>query len=479
MSILDQKKKVFGNIAALRTLTDGFPKLKLSSSFPSINNGGNPISFLTDLIKSLIGYEALVGTLNDILVYNLKEIEHDIKLVLKKELKTIVSCGVNPSIPSFLTSTGIIVPIDKIDFTDLFLVDPNTPSGKLLYNDLTLNLIDSSDMNTFLYQTIQNNGTTEHWGNTTIGTDILDLKFESVDITNTNPNNSLTIKVNPTFASTHNTLTELNNNFIDSISLFQSENIITNILDSIFGSISFSLQMSRKQLEKQAAVNNVIDCIINSDEDDVIDDSYFTFTNEELYVHEQSANMRKNGITKLQCCNKIIASVPVDLITQMNDDLAVVSSLEERKTIISNHLDTMATYTTKNAADPSDHMAIKLNFMQEFINNLSRVIVNTVISPKVVLIFMINHRIVYGSGNQPVDGVDFIKQNKALFKSIIKKIIAAIIKVLIAVVLKEIAVIVGQAALKTQIEKGKSDLAQLLTLTGVPQSVLRILKGLL
>ena len=69
------KKKIFGNIAALRTLNDGFPKLKLNSSFKSINNGGNSILFLTDLIKALIGYEALVSNVTDILTYSLADIE--------------------------------------------------------------------------------------------------------------------------------------------------------------------------------------------------------------------------------------------------------------------------------------------------------------------------------------------------------------------------------------------------------------------
>jgi len=32
MAIIDKKRKIFGNIAAARTLTEGLPKVKLSSS---------------------------------------------------------------------------------------------------------------------------------------------------------------------------------------------------------------------------------------------------------------------------------------------------------------------------------------------------------------------------------------------------------------------------------------------------------------
>jgi hypothetical protein len=163
MSIVDQKKKIFGNIAAAKTLTEGLPKLKTNSSFPSINNNGDTITFLCDLIKSLIGYEVLQQTISDTLVYSLKELEQEIKSALKLEIKSIVSCGVNPSLPDFIKSTGngINIKVNQLDFTDLMLIDPTSSVGKVLYNDLTTNLINSSDFNTFLYQTIQNDGTSE------------------------------------------------------------------------------------------------------------------------------------------------------------------------------------------------------------------------------------------------------------------------------------------------------------------------------
>jgi hypothetical protein len=86
MSLIDQKKKVFGNIAAARTLVDGMPKLNLNSSFSSINNNGDAVAFLCDLIKSLIGFEALQQSITDTLVYYSKPIEQEVKNLLKSEL---------------------------------------------------------------------------------------------------------------------------------------------------------------------------------------------------------------------------------------------------------------------------------------------------------------------------------------------------------------------------------------------------------
>lgn len=128
MAVINKKKKVFGKIAAAKTLSSGMPKLKLSSSMPSINNDGDAITFLTDLIKVLVGFQALVTTVVETLTNSLPKIERAIKKALKVELKSIVSCGVDPSLPTWIQSTGagIVIEVRKIDFLDMLRTDPNS-----------------------------------------------------------------------------------------------------------------------------------------------------------------------------------------------------------------------------------------------------------------------------------------------------------------------------------------------------------------
>jgi hypothetical protein len=49
-------------------------------------------------------------------------------------------------------------------------------------------------------------------------------------------------------------LTDLNNDFIDSLTLFNSKEIV-NRIDSIYGSISFTVNKSKKQLINEAKIN--------------------------------------------------------------------------------------------------------------------------------------------------------------------------------------------------------------------------------
>jgi hypothetical protein len=489
MSIQDKKSKIFGNIAAGRTLVDGKSSAlnkKKTKSLESFNNSkGKTVLFLTDLIGSLVGFMVLIDTIVDALTFYLSKIEREVKRGLKVELKSIVSCGVNPSIPAFLksTGTGIIIPVNKIDFFDLFKIEPTSDAGKLMYRDVTSPLSNTTDFNTFLYNVIQDDGVTHTW--THNGKNILDIRFDS-NGTGSNPNNSLTIKAN----SSYNTkkLTDLNNDFIDSLTLFNTEGIINRILDSIYGSISFKLNKSKKQLENEAKINTVINKIIDSDANDPINDDYFTFTNEETFEHEKEATLRQQGIKQLETTKTINASVPMEMLTDLNNQINVPSLNDnQRKEIIGSNLAKMADFTTINnvssiprvinnstlpnmsnlpSTSTPDNVTIKMNFVQEIFKNFTKTIVSSIISPKVIMIFLINLKIVYGVSVDYVDGVDFIKKNKNIFKSLIKGVSTIIIKLLMGLALKEIARLMAQIIIKKRVEKLKLRKDQILSLTG-------------
>lgn len=473
MSILDKKKKIFGNVAAAKTLVDGIPKLKLNSSFPSINNQGDSISFLTDLIISLIGYEELVKSIENTLTYSLENIEKDIKKILKDILKGVLACGINPTIPTFLKSTeeGIVIEVSKIDYLEIFKVNPNSPDGNLLYTDITTPLTDSSDFNTFLFGVIQGDGQTFNWKN------ILSITFNS-EGNGVRPNNTFTIKANSNYDSP-NKLTDLNNNFIDSLTLFNSTIVINQIIDIIFGSISVSVKKTTKQLETEAKINTIIDNLTKSDSETVVSDDYFSFSNEEISVIEEKASLRKKGILKLETETNINATMPVSFLNDFTNEMKVTGTLNEQKTVITSNLTKMAEQNTVNSTNTSDHVSIKINFIQEIIKNLIKAIVNIILSPKVVMIFLINYKIVNGNNASFSDPIDFMKKNKNLINSVIKQVTEEIVKLLMNIALKKISVLVAEQATLKLIEKGKNKQAQLLSLVGIPQEVIRQIKGLL
>ena len=79
-----------------------------------------------------------------------------------------------------------------------------------------------------------------------------------------------------------------------------SRSLPNQIIDLLFGSISIKTNKTKRQLEKEAEINDVIDRLANSDINDEINDDYFTFTNQEITRQQEIANNRRNGIIKVK-----------------------------------------------------------------------------------------------------------------------------------------------------------------------------------
>jgi hypothetical protein len=472
MSIKDKKQKAFGEIAAAKTLVSGLPKLKNTNSFPSVNNGNDTILFLTDLIKSLVGQTEFVKIIIETLTNYFDKIENGLKQTIKTIINGMIACELNPSIPAFLKPSGggIVITVDKIDFFDQLKTDPNSPEGKLLYNDITTPLTDSSDFNTFLYGVIQDAGITYTWQN------ILDIRFEQ-NGTGTNPNNSLIIKVNPLFEN--KSIVLLNNSYVDSLKVIDAKNIVNKIIDILFGTITFQLNKTKKQLETEAQINDIIDRLANADLNDEINDDYFTFTNSEIAKQQEIADNRSNGVTKYKTSVNFDVSMPITYLDSFTNDFNQTSTLVEKRTTLEKSINDMSDNLAAQTPNDQDKQTIKINFVIDMIKNLIKSIANTLLTPKIIIIFLINFKILYGLSAEFLDAKDFIKKNRSLFTSVFKDIKQIIVKIMLSYAMKEITKLAGDAAIVKLIEKTQNRKQQLLSLVGVPQEALRKIKGLI
>lgn len=474
MALIDQKSKVFGKVAAARTLAEGLPKLVTNPSFPSINNDGNSVNFLVDMLKALVGVEKLRTIIVDTLSYKLDEIEVTVKNQMKLSLKELVNCGVNPSIPAYLKSTGsgIKIEVPKIDFLDVMKVDPLSREGDFIYTDTqAVPLTNSNDFNTFLYGTIQANGSTETWASSQ---PILNVKFDAVNVSPA-PNNTITFNTNPAYDN--KSLTDLNNDYIDSIDLFDSRLMLNNILDDIFGAISVTLNKSRSQLLKEEQIKKVIQNIVDADEEDVIDNGYFQFTNDEVAEQENAADWRKKGINVVTTCGNAATTIPPSTMDDINEDLKGAVFIEDKKTIISEGLNKLGDEIGSQAGSDEDSYALNLNFIISLITNLISSIIKSILSPKVITMFLLNYKIVYGINAEYKDAIDFMKQNKNLMIDVGEVVRNAIIDILLGTTLKEISNLVKATAVEIATEKAKNLIAQMASLVGTPPDILRKIKG--
>jgi hypothetical protein len=470
MSIVDQKKKVFGDIAALRSLSEGLPKINLSNSFPSINNKTDSMEFLIDLLKSIVGFDSLKNVIIKTITYNLDVIETDVKKTLKKELNKLISCGVNPTIPNLLlyTSNGINLELRKIDYLSLMLTEPTSKSGSLLYDDISSG-INSSDFNTFLYYLIQNSGSEINWSGNQ-NNDILTLKFNQYGVNN----NTLNIKASP-YYSNNKKLTDLNNDYIDSIDLFDSNKIINNIIDSLFGTISLDVKKTKRQLQNEIEVENIINKIINSDETKSINDDFFSFSNNEIKNIESLVDNKKRGVSIVESTNKIETIIPIENLITLNENVSTATTVNQKSIIFDEGLNDLANKYSESV-ETNDAYTVKLNFIDLMIKNLISSIVKLMLSPKLITILSINHSIVYGDSF--VDVLDFMKKNKNFIRSIVSSVRDSIISLLLKESLKEINNLVSKNIIDVEIEKLKLKKEQISGLIGLDLEINKLINNI-
>tara|TARA_Y100001937_G_scaffold126463_1_gene195799 strand:- start:1706 stop:3160 length:1455 start_codon:yes stop_codon:yes gene_type:complete len=471
MSIIDGKRNIFSKIAAVNALGN-IPNGLVNSSFSSVNNKTNSTDFLIDLATALIGARALRDYVVDTISYRLPQIEEAIKEGLKLELKKLVSCDVNPSVPTWLKDTGdgVELKITDIDFFGIMKVNPESFEGGLIYTDAATG-INSKDFNTYLYNTIQTPGTPTNWGSSVTGTNILKSEFiPSGTINNV-------IKYNTSVDYSNKKLVEFNNDFIDSLSLFgnpdslDSSKVITLILEELFGSISSVTKKSKKQIESELELKEVLDFILDS-ENDVVDDNFFDFDNPTLARIDRESNDRRKGIRELKTCGNLKVQVGSGVANQAITNIDATTTKVEEVSAIVDALNNAADVQASFASNDVNRETIRTNFFIEIVKKLQRVVMSAIMTPEFITLFAINHQIIYGQGSSYDGPIDFVKKNRKLVKSIGKIVLNMLLNLLLNLVLLYITNLLKQKFADDKIEKAKNYVSILLSYSGVPPNII-------
>ena len=431
MNAKAQKLKVVTDLLAFKASCDGFPSLKLFNSLPSLNNAFDAIAFILDLIKSVVGIEALKDKLIDMLSYEIDGFELAIKKVLKLLIKEVFSCGISPTIPATLISTGFNIDLSRVDFFDILKIDPNSTEGSIVYGN------PNNDFNYFLYNTIQS-GVPGTWKNLMV----VNYIATGALVDGQPKNNVLNIKIDPSYSN--KTIYQFLNNFIDSVRFLPESNTAPMVINTIFGTITSVSGKDFITIKRETEYEQIIEKVLSKSEDVevTIDDTFFNFSNQEIFEIENKALLKQTGRIVLEECNSAVSTVSLDSLLNLVGSLSGATSSGERKTILSKQLTEISAESAQNVDESNFHLG-ELAFFIRLIKGLIYVILKSVIGPSMILILSIYFKLAYGILN--FDGlIDFIKKNAKFYIDMVKKIVIETIqKVLLAFlfnVLKELII---------------------------------------
>ena len=475
MALFDDKNAFLKEISALKTLSDAFPKKSKDTPLSSLKQKSGVMDFVQDILKMLAGVQAIKGVIVNILSRELPQIETSLKTTLKSQLKQMINCGNDPNFPTYLRydGDGINIQVRNTDFFGLFTIDPESEVGNLVYQDTTSGL-NSKDMSTFLYNTIQADGTPNDWGHQTTNHDIMTVTFNS---TTSTVNNVLNVKASQYYTD-NKKLTDFNNDFIDSLTLLPTAQMFSQLIDSLLGSIMFQVHMPADWLKKQEEVNTVVNKISSTEETTTIDDSYFTFTNQEKQDIEETARNRSQGIRYFVTCDNIAGSTDFNTLKTIVNNISTASTKVDLETTVSNGIDTITSEVSQNAQN-EDKFSFEMEFFDAIFKAIKLNITNTVLSPKLALIFQINNKIIYGDQATEFDSpIEFISKNRALVKTIFDAIKNILLTILVIEVIKQITNLMQKNKAGDVAEQTKQFKQQILSLVGISPALIKLINSI-
>jgi hypothetical protein len=458
MAFQTDKNELFETMGVFNVIA-GLPKTKNLNSMDSINSKSkNLLPFLLDLLNSSCLDNATSGKdkarceatriLIEILIEFLPVLVKITKEGVVQGIIAGLACGTDFTLPT--QTPELTTTIDKIDLNDMMKMDPNGPAG-VLFGD------PSKDFNRFLLDTITNQSS-----NTWVDRDgrgILQVTYNQ-PTTSTDNQPTVTMKIadgnvnsdgfNRGGTSFHDFLKD----YINSVELFSSKNVIGTIMDSMFGLISSANDISVDTLLSQEkmdmSVKKILDVDVCSD-NTLIDNSFYDFSNEELSYMERNASNKSRGVNVMDLgCGLVEIAVPLSILDSVSD--LDTATPDQTKSIIEDVLSS-AGNSVANSGSDTDGPTMKSNFGTKQVLNFPTIMMRMIVTPKIVGVYQISHQTINDTFLDVSDGYDFSKAARTFFEFVTRESLAALLEIVFNKIKKELLSLIGRVVAKIIKEK--------------------------
>ena len=410
-------------------------------SVPSINPSQAVIELLMDIISLLngINFDQMRMQLIDWLVEQTRPLEKNLSLNLKLGLKECYACKISPLMPDWLlysSGPGINIEISKIDLECLFGVNPNSEVGKLRYDGTS-----TDDLNVFLWDVIQANGTPLLWKDPVTNQEIAWFTYLENDntafteggvpqTTNAVPE-VIKMQIADSFQS--KSVITFINDYINSLTpLFDADKVIPNVINLIFGTLTKEIDLSDqcliKQVELEQAITDYVTVGLN-DPEVTIDSSFYEFTPEQTTnIKNKVKDIKNGGIQFKTCCKKQTSDVSFNTLKSLNDELINAGGvISEKIDLLTNAMNDLQKEASNGISDIEKKSADG-EFWYNFIKSLQIALTKLVLSPKNLILINTMYYLVNKKSLPSEEGIkSFLKNIECILREILKEIIRKLI----------------------------------------------------
>ena len=455
MSQEEEKRTLFNKISSLRTDANSKVKNGLKEANEFIKNN-DKIQFLLDLLATMDDVNAIKQEIIDSVHKESEEIEKQFKQTIVKALNDIVFCYSEATTPSHFISEGVTLKVAEIDFNQMLKIDPMSDVGSLIYMNQNNGLL-STDFNTFLYNVITTPDVYHPWG-PQVGVDILlEAMFKNDHVEG---NDILTIKINSRFQNVK--FANFFREFITSMDLIDTKTMMNNLYDSVVGTVSFNSNKTLQEITDREEINEVIEKIMLDEEDKSKIDSFFEFNNKSRSKIEDAANGKLRGVFKTNESdqNAVEGRLSLGTLKRFSDSIDSMNNIIENEKIITDALNALGTFDINDSIPISNIPTINYKFVTNMVKNMGVVMSGIVLSPKIVIPFMLALKM-SGLDENITDVKTFVKKNGNVFKNIVKSLNGLFLNNLTEKVTRKINTYVKEKIKKIKDEQLKNRKAQI------------------
>jgi hypothetical protein len=399
---------------------------------------------------------------------------------LVSDIVDTIGCSEEQSYDS-TTNQPIYIKVNQVDLFKILKNSPDDEDFKFQYEKNTTNNGNSPySMNQQLYKRLQNpsqsfsQDSSSGNGQTYKGasqSNLFDIQYVQnyLGLNNIQVTGDFFKVTLNTQANNRTTVTDFLQDYYQSVDVLPFDNLAVNLKNLLTGSFDFSGGLSSDELREQSKFSMVLKRIMGICEDpnkkinvagtaklsetDEIDDSFFDVSNQELLVIENKINNTLNGVVEYDGCDGVL--LPIDVLADKRSQEEIINENVDNNKIekFEKSLEDLANDPKSKSAIPGFNLNILPTLQTDIILGLPKTILKTILSPKVMLGFLIMVKSTKNELSTKLDSsfddlTNFMKTFKKFILSFMKKITSIFVEELFTILKKQIKALVESILLE-------------------------------
>jgi hypothetical protein len=435
----------------------------------------NQLEQLLDLFKQTLpptGGKSL-STISRFFLEAADRTKEQIKSLLVEEIISTIGCSEEQSYEDKLNQP-FYIKVNQVDLFKKLIFSPDDEDSKYYYENqpFSIGSIPSS-LNRQLYERLQNLGQSlqTQFGigyQGASGQDLFDIEYVQFypAVNPTNFGDFFKVTMKPQLNNATN-VADFLNDYYGSIDVIDFDVLSADIMNALTGVFDFSLKISTDQLREEKKFDLILKRIMGVCSDpnkkidvggtaklsdqDLIDDAFFEVSPQELRTIENQINNIKEGVVEFEDCGNV--KLPVNVLgTRSSLDEVITENTSTKK------IDRVEQALEEMAKDPNwknlvpgigINLNLKASIDTDLINQLPKISFKSILSPKVMLGFMIMIKAINSQFSAQIDNLfddleKFMKTFKKFTVGLMRKVFAIYVKELFDIVKKNVKKLVEQ-----------------------------------